>query len=85
MTTRRCSGNGAVDAGEQPDLVRNLELQAEKFVRQKDLITLPPIVSDTWRMSMMPPQTMRNAPFFLGGEGIQVWYPIVGMSDDLAR
>lgn len=76
--------NAYVPPGQQPDLVRNLELQAEKFVRDKDLITLPAIVSDTWRMSMMPPQTMRNAPFFLGGEGIQVSYPMVGMSDDLA-
>ena len=76
--------NAYVPPGQQPDLVRNLELQAEKFVREKDLITIPTIVSDTWRMSMMSPQTMRNAPFFLGGESIQVSYPIVGMSDDLS-
>jgi uncharacterized protein (DUF885 family) len=76
--------NAYVPPGQQPALVRNLELQAEKFVREKDLITIPTIVSDTWRMSMMSPQTMRNAPFFLGGESIQVSYPIVGMADDLA-
>ena len=34
--------NAYVPPGQQPDLVRNLELQAEKFVRDKDLITLPP-------------------------------------------
>jgi uncharacterized protein (DUF885 family) len=76
--------NAYVAPGEQPALVRNLELQAEKFVREKDLITLPPLVSDTWRMSMMSPQTMRNAPFFLGGESIQVSYPMVGMAEDLS-
>lgn len=76
--------NAYVPPGQQPTLVRNLALQAQKFIRDKDLITVPTIVTDTWRMSMMSPQTMRNAPFFLGGEGIQVSYPIVGMADDLS-
>ena len=74
-----------VPRGEQPALVRNLEIQAEKFVRERDLITIPPIVHDTWRLNMMSPQQMRSAPFFLGGESILVSYPVEGMPEDLAQ
>jgi uncharacterized protein (DUF885 family) len=76
--------NAYVAPGGQPALVRNLALQAERFIRERDLLTVPPIVTDTWRMQMMSPQTMRTAPFFLGGESIQVSYPVVGMSEELA-
>jgi uncharacterized protein (DUF885 family) len=76
--------NAFVPRGGQPALVRNLEIQAEKFIREHDLVTIPDIVHDTWRMNMMAPQQMRSAPFFLGGESILVSYPVEGMGDDLA-
>jgi hypothetical protein len=76
--------NAYVPRGGQPALVRNLEIQGEKFVREHDLVTIPPIAHDTWRMTMMSPQQMRSAPFFLGGESILVSYPVEGMSNDLA-
>ena len=74
-----------VPRGKQPDLIRNLQIQAENFIRKHDLVTIPPIVHDTWRMRMMPPQTMLRAPFFLGGESIMVSYPVDGMSKEMAQ
>lgn len=74
-----------VARGKQPELVRNLEIQAESFVREHDLVTIPPILHDTWRMEMMPPSWMMTAPFFLGGESIMVSYPLEGMSEETAR
>ena len=73
-----------VAPGGQPELVRNLQIQAETFLRQRDLITIPPLAHDSWRMNMMSPQQMRTAPFFLGGQDILVSYPVVGMSDELS-
>jgi len=71
-----------VPRGQQPQLVRDLALQAITFVKSRDLITVPPLAEDQWRMTMMPPAAMRVNPFFLGGESIQVSYPTSTMSDE---
>jgi hypothetical protein len=71
-----------VPRGQQPQLVRDLALQAITFVEQHDLITVPPLAKDQWRMTMMSPSAMRVNPFFLGGESIQVSYPTNTMSDE---
>ena len=71
-----------VPRGEQPELVRDLALQAIAFVKARDLVTVPPLAEDQWRMTMMPPAAMRVNPFFLGGETIQVSYPTNTMSDE---
>jgi hypothetical protein len=69
-----------VPRGEQPQLVRNLALEAVGFVAQRDLVTIPPLALDQWRMTMMPAANQRVNPFFLGGETIQVSYPTDTMS-----
>ena len=71
-----------VSRGEQPLLVRDLAMQAIAFLKQRDLITIPPLAEDQWRMTMMTPAAMRVNPFFLGGETIQVSYPTTGMSEE---
>jgi hypothetical protein len=71
-----------VPRGEQPQLVRDLALQAIAFIRQRDLITVPPLAEDQWRMTMMAPAAMRVNPYFLGGETIQVSYPTDTMSEE---
>ena len=43
---------------------------------------MPPLARDVWRMEMMSPRRRADAPFFLGGETIQVSYPTDGMADD---
>jgi len=71
-----------VEPGKQPDLIRDLALEAEKFVDERDLITIPALARETWRMSMMSPQAQLVNPFFTGGETITVSYPTNTMSHE---
>jgi uncharacterized protein (DUF885 family) len=64
-----------VQPGKQPDLIRELALEAIKFVDDHDLVTVPQLARDTWRMEMLSPERQLVSPFFLGGETIQVSYP----------
>ena len=64
-----------VEPGKQPELIRELALEAIKFVDDHDLVTIPQLARDTWRMEMMTPERQLVSPFFLGGEMIQVSYP----------
>ena len=68
--------------GGQPGLVRDLALEAIKFVQDRDLVTLPPIDVDFWRIEMMSPARQKVAPFFLGGPDILVAYPTDTMDYD---
>ncbi len=71
-----------VEPGKQPQLIRELALEAQKFVDEHDLVSIPPLARETWRMQMMTPQAQLLNPFFLGGETIQVSYPTDSMSYD---
>lgn len=64
-----------VEPGKQPELVKKLALEAIDFIEKKNLITVPPIAKETWRMEMMTPEQQLVSPFFLGGEVIRVSYP----------
>jgi len=74
--------NTYVEPGKQPDLIRDLAREAEEFVTRRDLVTVPPLASEIWRMEMMTPERQRVAPFFLGGETILVSYPTDGMTHE---
>lgn len=67
--------NLAVEPGEKPGVVLDLEKQSIDFISARDWITLPPLAGEVWRMEMMSPERQRIAPFFLGGEVIQISYP----------
>jgi uncharacterized protein (DUF885 family) len=64
-----------VEPGKQPELVKMLADEAVAFLQRHDLVTVPPLAVEVWRMEMMPPERQRVAPFFLGGETIRVSYP----------
>lgn len=70
-----------VPPGEQPELIRRLAREAVAFITEKDLITVPPLSDEIWRMEMMTPRQQLVSPFFLGGEVIQVSYPTDSMAD----
>ena len=74
--------NTYVDPGKQPDLIRDLAREAEEFVEKRDLVTVPPLAKEIWRMEMMTPERQRVSPFFLGGETILVSYPTDGMTHE---
>ncbi len=66
--------------GEQPALIRDLAHEAIAFLEQRDLITIPPLAKECWRMSMMSREAQKTNPFFLGGETIQVSFPTDAMA-----
>ena len=68
--------------GSQPGLVRDLALEAIRFVQDRDLVTIPPLAADFWRIEMMGPERQKVAPFFLGGPDILVAYPTDAMDYD---
>ena len=74
--------NSYVEPGKQPDLIRDLAREAEEFVEKRELVTVPPLAKEIWRMEMMTPERQRVAPFFLGGETILVSYPTDGMTHE---
>lgn len=71
--------------GEQPKRVRELALEAIEFVESRDLLSIPQLAKETWRLDMMSPERQKVAPFFLGGETILVSYPTDAMSHSEKR
>ncbi len=67
--------NRHVAPGEQPQLITDLAEEAILFLEERDLVTIPALCKETWRVTMMSPQRQLVNPFFLGGEVIQVSYP----------
>ncbi len=68
--------------GEQPRLIRALSDEAIAYLKQNDLVTIPPLAEETWRMIMMSPQRQLVSPFFTGGEVISVAFPTDTMAHD---
>ncbi|MDB5319421.1 MAG: X-Pro dipeptidyl-peptidase [Phycisphaerales bacterium] len=69
-----------VKPGEQPALIKRLAEEATKFVEDRNLVTVPPLCKEIWRMEMMTPSRQRVNPYFTGGEIISVSYPTDTMS-----
>ena len=68
-----------VDPGRQPELARELADEAVRFIESRDLVTVPPLAKEVWRMEMMSPERQKVAPFFLGGEVLLVAFPTDAM------
>lgn len=71
-----------VEPGKQPELIRKQAYEAIEFVEKNNLVTVPQIARDGWRMEMMSPERQLVSPFFLGGETILVSYPTNGMTHE---
>jgi uncharacterized protein (DUF885 family) len=68
--------------GDQPEFIRKLVVEGDDFVKKNDLVTVPPLAEETWRMIMMTPQRQLVNPFFTGGNEISVSYPTDTMTFD---
>jgi len=64
-----------VEPGAQPKVIKELALEAERFLEQRKLITVPPLCKETWRIGMMSAGRQRVNPYFTGGEVISVSFP----------
>lgn len=74
--------NKYVEPGKQPELIRNQAYEAIEFLEKNDLVTIPAVARESWRMEMMSPARQLVAPFFLGGETILVSYPTDTMTHE---
>ncbi|MEO6721499.1 MAG: DUF885 family protein [Ferruginibacter sp.] len=71
-----------VPAGEQAAAMVKLYDESIAFLKTKDLITIPPLAEETWRIVMMSPKQQLLNPFFYGGEEFSVSYPTNTMDYD---
>jgi len=62
--------------------VRDIAREAVRFVQARDLVTVPPLAADFWKIEMMSPARQKVAPFFLGGADILVAFPTDAMDYD---
>jgi len=67
--------NSYVPAGQQPQAMMDLYNQSIAFMKSRDLISIPPLAEETWRMVMMSPKQQLLNPFFYGGEEFSISYP----------
>jgi len=71
-----------VKPGEQPAVIKDLAFEAIDFLEAHDLLTVPELAKNVWRMDMMSQERQRYTPFFTGGEVISVAFPTEGMEQD---
>ncbi len=71
-----------VAPGEQPALIRKLAEEACDYVETNQLVSVPPLCKETWRMEMMSPERQLVSPFFTGGEVISVSFPADSMTHE---
>lgn len=71
-----------VEPGEQPQLIKQLADEAVTFLEDRDLLTIPALAKESWRMEMMSPERQKVTPYFTGGEVISVSYPTDTMSHE---
>jgi len=71
-----------VAPGEQPAMIHRLAAETIEFLKAGDLVTVPPLCEEVWRMEMMTPARQRVNPFFLGGDTIIVSYPTDTMTHE---
>jgi len=71
-----------VEPGEKPELIMRLHNESVNFIKERDLITVPELANEVWRMRMMTPERQLINPFFTGGEVISISYPTHTMDHD---
>jgi uncharacterized protein (DUF885 family) len=72
-----------VAPGQQNDLVAELGRQAVKFVTDNDLVTVPPLCDETWRLNMTSMEGQKTLPFAAyGGQNMTVAYASEEMKND---
>ena len=62
--------------------IRDQAREAIEYVEKNQLVTVPALARDSWRMEMMTPERQLVSPFFLGGETILVSYPTSTMTHE---
>ena len=64
-----------VPPGKQDELVVELARDAIQFVKSHDLLTVPPLSEETWRVTMVSPEGQKTIPYAAyGGQNVMVAY-----------
>ena len=72
-----------VPPGQQNDLVAELGREAVKFVTENNLVTVPPLCDETWRLTMSSQDVQKTLPFAAyGGQNMMVAYATEEMKND---
>ncbi len=71
-----------VEPGNQVRVIRDLAEEATRFVEKHDLVTVPELARNGWRVEMMSAEAQQVNPFFLGGENIIVSFPTNSMTQE---
>ncbi len=74
--------NTYVPPGKQPEAIMKLYNESVAFLKKNNLLTIPPMAEETWRMIMMTPERQLVNPFFTGGEVLSISYPTNTMEED---
>lgn len=74
--------NSYVPPSKQPEAMMKLYNESVDFIKEHELITIPELGEETWRMSMMAAERQLVSPFFLGGEEFIISYPTNTMQHD---
>lgn len=72
-----------VPPGQQAELVARFALEAIEFIDRHDLVTVPPLCRETWRLEMIDERRQRVLPFAVyGGQHMGVAYAMQNMDHD---
>ncbi len=72
-----------VPPGEQDELVAELARESIRFLKDNNLLTIPPLCEETWRITMLTPEVQKILPYAAyGGQEILVAYPTQSMKHD---
>ncbi|GJM23289.1 MAG: hypothetical protein DHS20C15_32040 [Planctomycetota bacterium] len=72
-----------VDPGEQDALVAQQAREAIAFLDERELVTIPELCRETWRVRMLSRESQRTLPFAAyGGQEMLVAYPTDDMDHD---
>ena len=64
-----------VPPGKQDELIPEMARQSIEFLQQRDLVTLPPLCLETWRLTMISPEGQKTIPYAAyGGQNMMVAY-----------
>lgn len=74
--------NDHVAEGRQPEYLEFLATEAIDYVEKNNLVTVPTLAKEVWRMTMMSPEQQKFSPFFLGGEVLQIAFPTSTMPQE---
>ena len=72
-----------VPPGRQDALVAELAREAIRFVKDRDLVTVPPLCEETWRLTMVSPEGQKTLPYAAySGQNMMVAYAKDEMKHD---